>query len=139
MEPALYTFDPPRTIAATLNEYERHLGELGGDGSHSIQAALAELRDLLDPIEAPLVALTAGMVRTLVASAARELSLSAGETCHSLFRPIQTAWRFFGWAKERGYIGHNPFDSAMRGPTSTAQPVLASRRSVGCAARGWVA
>lgn len=137
MEPALYTFDPPRTIAATLTEYERHLGATAGDCGGSVQLALDQLRDLLDPIEAPLVTLTASVARTLVATAVREWGLSPGGMRRSLLAPIETACRFFGWAKERGYVGKNPFESLMLAatPRSTAGfpgvPVTA--------ARGWVA
>lgn len=137
MEPALYTFDPPRTIAATLTEYERHLGATAGDCAGSVQLAVDQLRDLLDPIEAPLVTLTAGVARTLVATAVREWGLSPGGMRRSLLAPIETACRFFGWAKERGYVGKNPFESLMLAatPRSTAGfPGVAVT-----AARGWVA
>lgn len=139
VEPALYTFGSPRTIAATLHEYERHLGETAGGGGATPQVTLDELRDLLDPIEAPLVALTAGMALTLVATAARELALTSGGWVQSLSRPIAAAWRFFFWAKERGYVGSNPFDALVLGTANPAQPTVGSRRSAGCAARGWVA
>lgn len=139
VEPALYTFDPPRTIAATLNEYERHLGDTAGGSGHGIQATLEQLRDLLDPIEAPLVALTAGMARTLVATVARELPLTSGGFGQSLSRPLEAAWRFFCWAKERGYVGNNPFEPLVLGTSSAPHHGVASRRSSGSAARGWVA
>ncbi len=138
VEPALYAFAPARTIAATLNEYETHLGRLPGLGGQAVRETLDALSDLLDPVEAPLVALTAGMARALVASLSNDARRPGGALSASR-RGIEAAWRFFCWAKERGYVGNNPFEALWLG--SPAEPKLAGYRdrSVGVAARGWVA
>lgn len=138
VEPLLYVFAPARTIAATLHEYEAHLGLSNGLGGQTVRETLNELRDLLDPVEAPLVALTTAMARALVTSRAydaRDRLLGSSSTQGG----VEAAWRFFGWAKDRGYVGNNPFDLLRRDSASTAKATTLRDPATGVAARGWVA
>jgi site-specific recombinase XerC len=74
-----------------------------------VRATLRGLERLLDPLDAPLVALTPEMARAL-------LQQEEGQTvgfadgvpgrCLSQLR----ARRFFRWAIGRGYVNRNPFD-----------------------------
>jgi hypothetical protein len=139
VEPALYAFAPARTIAATLSEYEAHLGRTAGLAGHAVRETLDALSDLLDPVEAPLVALTAGMARALVTSLARETLQRPGGALQASRRGIEAAWRFFCWAKDCGYVGNNPFESLWLGSPTDAVGTAYRERSVGVAARGWVA
>jgi hypothetical protein len=139
VEPALYAFAPARTIAATLNEYEAHLGGMPGLGGQHIRETLDALCDLLDPVEAPLVALTAGMARALVASLSQDATRRTSSAPSASQRGIEAAWRFFCWAKDRGYVGNNPFEPLLRGSAADAMASARRERSVAVAARGWVA
>lgn len=138
VEPLLYAFAPARTIAATLHEYEAHLDRSNGLGGQTVRETLNELRELLDPVEAPLVALTAAMARALVTSRAYD-ALNLRLNPSTIQGGIEAAWRFFGWAKDRGYVGNNPFDLLRRDPTATATSKTLRDPATGVAARGWVA
>ena len=139
VEPALYAFAPARTIAATLHEYETHLDRLPGLGGLTARETLDALSDLLDPIDAPLVALTTGMARALVSSWARDASHRPGGARSASQHGIEAAWRFFCWAKDRGYVGNNPFEPLRCDAGADAMAAPRRDRRAGVAARGWVA
>lgn len=115
MEPLLYAYSPPRTISATLTEYAEHLQKDRGFSAARVRATLRSLERLLDPVEAPIAALTPALARTLAASAESILD-EAGEP--EPFAPdpstrclaVLRARRFFRFALERGYVRTNPFD-----------------------------
>ncbi len=111
MEPLLFAFQSPRTIADTLDEYEQHLHQERDFSAGRVRATVRTLKRFLDPIEAPLVSLTPELARTLVQKEQeRQEGFRDGRTvthCLSLLR----ARRFFRWAERRGYVSRNPFDT----------------------------
>jgi len=116
MEPLLYAFQPPRTIADTLSEYEFHLQEERGLSRRRVSATLRTLKRFLDPIEAPLVSLTPELARTLVReeeARPEEVDLDLAMTLEDIpprRLPLVRARRFFRWAAQRGYVYSNPFE-----------------------------
>jgi site-specific recombinase XerC len=110
MEPLLYAFQAPRTIATTLKEYEQHLLSERGLSPARVHATLRTLARLLDPIEAPLVSLTPELARTLAhQETERHEGVTLGnapERCLS----VKRAQSFFGWALRRGFVNRNPFE-----------------------------
>ena len=110
LEPLLYAFQAPRTIASALAEYEEYLRTERGLSGRRAATTLRALERLLDPLDAPLVSLTPEMARTLLmqedGQADLLLSSSAPVRCLSQLR----ARRFFRWAIVRGYVNRNPFD-----------------------------
>jgi site-specific recombinase XerC len=111
MEPLLYAFQTPRTIADTLDEYEQHLHEERDFSAGRVRATIRTLKRFLEPIEAPLVSLTPELARTLVQKEEeRQEGFGDGRVlsnCLSLLR----ARRFFRWAARRGYVSRNPFET----------------------------
>lgn len=112
MEPLLYAFQAPRTIASTLAEYEEHLRSERGLSSRRVLATMRTLERLLDPIEAPLVSLTREMARTLLCQEEAQLDLLPLATSGIPARCLShlRARRFFRFAIARGYVNSNPFD-----------------------------
>lgn len=111
MEPLLYAFQAPRTIASTLAEYEEHLRSERGLSSRRVLATMRTLERLLDPVDAPLVSLTREMARTLLCQEDQPDLLPLATSgiparCLSHLR----ARRFFRFAIARGYVNSNPFD-----------------------------
>lgn len=135
-EPLLFAFAAPRTIESTLHEYESHLRRTPGLRRQHVSDTVEELRQLLDPIEAPLVALTPALARSLVQTP----PALPGPTVQPAQRTQQTvllAWRFFRWAERRGYVGRNPFEPLLSAVKGQAPAAVRSPRTT--AARGWVA
>jgi site-specific recombinase XerC len=109
MEPLLYAFQAPRSIASALCEYDEYLQRERGQSARRVRVTLRTLERLLDPIEAPLVALTPELAQSIIReeeerSAAFE---PGGEPVRSL--ALVRARRFFRWAVRRGYVNRNPF------------------------------
>lgn len=122
MEPLLYAFQAPRTIAKTLSEYEDYLRHERGLSSRRLRATLGTLERLLDPIDAPLASVTKELLHTLLRAEATEkdgvdfsinLAMSLYEKPARLEVPralLAHARHFFRWAVRRGYVRHNPLD-----------------------------
>ncbi len=110
MEPLLFTFQAPRTIAATLFEYEEHLRHERSLSPRRVRAMVRTLERFLDPLEAPLVALIPELARTLIRENEQRSRLTSepGAPSHGL--TLARARRFFRWAVQQGYIGRNPFE-----------------------------
>jgi site-specific recombinase XerC len=108
MEPLLFAFQAPRTIASTLAEYEDHLRTERALPARRIRATMRTLERLLDPIEAPLVSLT----RELAAALLLDEDDVPGVLDPSPARCLSQlrARRFFRFAIARGYVNSNPFD-----------------------------
>lgn len=108
LEPLLFAFGAPRTIRAALTEYAQHLRTTAPSGTcedaEDGTEVTTALGRFLDPIDAPLVALTPPVAQSLVRSEA--LLFLGGPT--SIVRRAQ---RFFDWARERGYVKQNPFEN----------------------------
>ncbi len=139
-EPLLFAFAAPRTIASTLHEYESHLRRTPGLRRQHVRATVEALRDLLDPIEAPLVALTPALARSLVQApppAAIEQARPAKAEQRQAQRTVLSAWRFFRWAEHQGYVGRNPFEPLLAGLPAASSATPSTERTT--AARGWVA
>ncbi len=106
IEPLLYAFAAPRTIAAALAEYEHHLHQNLGLSSRQARATRVCLEHFLDPIEAPLVSLTPELAKTICEQALAPADLFWSDPRRlSLLR----ARRFFRWAEKRGYVSKSPF------------------------------
>lgn len=106
IEPLLYAFAAPRTIAAALAEYEHHLHQNLGLSSRRARATRLCLEHFLDPIEAPLVSLTPELAKTICDEALAPAALFWSDPRRlSLLR----ARRFFSWAEQRGYVSKSPF------------------------------
>jgi len=112
MEPLLYAFQAPRTIASTLAEYEDYLRSERGLSARRVFATMRTLERLLDELDAPLVSITRELARTLLFQEESDPDLlpyspsGVPTRCLSHLR----ARRFFRFAIARGYVNSNPFD-----------------------------
>lgn len=110
MEPLLFAFQAPRTIAQTLAEYEEHLRTERRQPQRRVRVTLASLERLLEPIEAPLVSLTREVAQALLLHEEDKPELIADGSLPVRCLAHERARRFFRWATLRGYVSSNPFD-----------------------------
>jgi site-specific recombinase XerC len=121
MEPLLFAFQAPRTIAQALTEYEEHLRTERGLPRRRVRVTLLSIERLLDPIDAPLVSLTREVAQALLFQEEGQPELLAESNLPVRCLSHLRARRFFRWAIGRGYVSSNPFDG-IRVPLVEEQP-----------------
>lgn len=115
LEPLLFAFQPPRTIAMALGEYEQHLRQEQALSPRRVRSTLRTLVRFLDPLDAPLVSLTPAMAQTLIRDEERRLAAEHGADAVSRCLTLPRTRRFFRWAMEQGYVKRNPFEDFLAG------------------------
>lgn len=109
LEPLLFAFQAPRTIAAALSEYEQHLRHEQAMSPRRVRSTMRTLSRFLEPLEAPLVALTPSLAQTMMREEeARRGEGGAGAVNRCL--TLSRTRRFFRWARQLGYVNRNPFE-----------------------------
>jgi site-specific recombinase XerC len=109
-EPLLYAFQAPRTIAATLSEYEQHLRHERALSPRRVRATLRSLTRFLEPLEAPLVALTPELARAMMLDEEAQQQAQPGGSLENRCLTLPRTRRFFRWAVQLGYVNRNPFE-----------------------------
>jgi site-specific recombinase XerC len=110
LEPLLFSFQAPRTIASTLTEYENYLHTERGLPARRVRATMRSLERLLDPLDAPLVSLTREMAHALLCHEDGPEDLGPTQSISVRCLSHLRARRFFRFAIARGYVNSNPFD-----------------------------
>jgi site-specific recombinase XerC len=117
LEPLIYAFPAPRTIAATLAQYERHLKDERGLSPRRLRETVRALAELLDPIEAPLVTITPALLHTLLLHQAAQVAHLPFESVSVRCLTKSRVQRFFRWATAQGYLRHSPCVPPLPLPT----------------------
>lgn len=109
LEPLLFAFQAPRTIATALSEYEQHLRSEQALSPRRVRSTMRTLSRFLEPLEAPLVAVTPALAQTLMREEEAQRGEGGADSVNRCLTVPRTR-RFFRWAQQRGYVNRNPFE-----------------------------